>query len=230
MASERQLRPPSALIPDGPRAARPERKGPSVVILAAGTSSRFAGTKQLARIGGKTLIQRIVDAVPMDSVREIIVVVGHDARSVSRALRGRKEVRIVVNKNYSEGIGTSIRAGVLALAGDTRGAMILLSDQPFVTRALLERAIKLFEDESESERIIAVAHGGVVSPPVIFSRKYFRELVALYGDHGAKFVVLGHAGELSLVKVRSKASLIDVDTREDLEAARWLLVKARKTR
>jgi molybdenum cofactor cytidylyltransferase len=210
--------------------AASKRGGPSVVVLAAGTSSRFLGTKQLADIGGKTLVQRTIDVVPQDKVKEVIVVVGHQAASVSKVLHGRTDVRIVVNKNYREGIGSSIRAGVFAVASGTRGVMLLLADQPFITRALLRRLTKAFDSESGSQRIVAAARGEVVSPPVIFSRKYFPELVALYGDHGAKFVILRHLKEVTLVRIRSPSLLADVDTQDDLLAARRLLLKARKAR
>ena len=213
----------------GSGGAKGERGGPSVVVLAAGTSSRFRGTKQVAVIGGKTLVQRTVDAVPQDRARETIVVLGHRAAEISGVL-AKRNIRIVVNKNYREGIGSSIRAGVLAVASGTHAVMILLADQPLVTGALLRRTIKAFEDKPTSERIVAVAHGTTVSPPAVFSRKYFPELVSLYGDHGAKFVILKHLSEVSLVRVRSPVVLADIDTQEDLLAARRLLLKTRKTR
>ncbi len=201
----------------------------SAVILAAGVASRFSGTKQLAEIGGKALIRRVIDAIPEEEVREIVVVLGHDAASISSSL-DEKGLRIVVNRNYRDGMSSSIRAGIFALAGGSQGAMLLLADQPFITKALIRRMIKLFEAESAKARIVAIAHGDVVSPPAIFSRKYFRELAALGGDQGAKFVILRHSGEVSLVKVRSKAVFADVDTRADLAAVRRLLLEAGKTR
>jgi CTP:molybdopterin cytidylyltransferase MocA len=191
-----------------------------VVVLAAGASLRFRGTKQLAKVGRKSLVERVLDSIPQAEVREVVVVIGHDAEAVGRAAGERKDVKVVINSAYRAGMATSIRAGILALATDTDGAMLLLGDQPFITRSLLRRLVKAFEERAPTRKIVAAAHGDLVSPPVIFSREYFRELMELEGDHGARSVIARHPDSLRLVRVRSKAVLADVDTPDDLLAAR----------
>jgi molybdenum cofactor cytidylyltransferase len=191
-----------------------------VVVLAAGASSRLPRTKQLAEVGGKSLVERVLDSIPRDDVREIVVVVGHDARAVAKAAGERKDVKVVINADYRAGMATSIRAGVVALATDTDGAMLLLGDQPFITRPLLRRLVRAFEERAPTPKIVAAAHGDLVSPPVIFSREYFGELMELEGDHGARSVIARHPDSLRLVRVSSKSVLADVDTPDDLLAAR----------
>ena len=71
--------------------------------------------------------------------------------------------------------------------------------------------------------IVAAAQGDLVTPPAIFSRKYFGELADLRGDQGARSVIERHARDVALVRVRSRRTLTDIDTRDDLEAARELL-------
>jgi molybdenum cofactor cytidylyltransferase len=197
------------------------RPGPSAILLAAGASSRFLGTKQLARIGGKTLVERSLEAIPAE-VRETVVVLGHEATAVARAVGARKGVTVVVNADYRAGMGGSIRAGMVALASQTDGALILLADQPFVTRPLLRRMLRTFE-AGGGRGIVAAAHGDLVTPPAIFSRKYFGELAELRGDQGARSVIERHARDVTLVRVRSRRTLADIDTLDDLEAARGLL-------
>jgi molybdenum cofactor cytidylyltransferase len=203
-------------------ALRTSRPVPSAILLAAGASSRFQGTKLLARIGGKTLLERALDSVPASEVRETVVVVGHDAASVSAALAGVKDATVVVNADYRAGLGSSIRAGILALAKDTNGAMLLLADQPFISRSLLHRLLRAFE-EGGSKGIVATAQGDLVTPPVVFSKRYFGELARLRGDQGARSVIQRHAPDVSLVRVRSRRTLADIDTRDDFEEARRLL-------
>jgi len=199
----------------------PPRSGPSAVLLAAGASSRFLGTKQLAQIGGKTLVERALDAVPAE-VRETVVVLGHEAAAVATALGVRKGVAVVVNADYSAGMGGSIRAGIQAVASGADGAMILLADQPFVSRPLLRRMLREFE-AGGARGIVAAARGDLVSPPAIFPRKYFGELAGLRGDQGARSVIERHARGVTLVRVRSRRTLTDIDTRDDFETARGLL-------
>ena len=204
-------------------AKRLVHRAPGAVILGAGASSRFPGTKQLAQLGGKTLIERVLDAIPSAAVSETVVVLGHEAAAVASTIRARKGVRVVVNDDYGAGMATSIRLGISSLAKGTGGAMLLLADQPFVTRSLLRRVLRAFEAGGPNGRIVATAYGDVVTPPVVFPKRYFRELGELQGDQGAKSVIEVHSHSLSLVRVRSSAVLTDIDTGQDLEAARRLL-------
>jgi molybdenum cofactor cytidylyltransferase len=194
---------------------------PSALILAAGGSSRFLGTKQLAEVGGRTIIERVLDAVPNGCVRETVVVLGHEARAVAGVVRRREGVRVVVNADYRSGMASSIRAGMLAVSKDTPGVLILLADQPFVTSSLLRREVEAFQ--AVRGGIVAAASGNLTTPPAIFSRRYFPELARLRGDRGARSVIERHPDAVSLVRARSRRELSDVDTREDLDGARRLL-------
>jgi len=193
---------------------------PSAIVLAAGASKRFPGTKQLAVMGGMTLVERAIDAVPPREVGEIVVVLGHQARAVERVVRAKRGVKVAVNKRYRAGMATSIRVGIGAVASGSTGAILLLADQPFVTLSLLQRMLRVFQAGGPGGRIVAAAHADLVTPPVIFSREYFEELAELRGDEGARSVIERHADALALVRVRSKAVLADIDTLEDFDKAR----------
>jgi len=120
-------------------------------------------------------------------------------------------------------MASSIRTGILALAEDADGVLLLLADQPFVTKWFLTRMLGVFESGSSRGKIVAAGYGRLASPPVVFSREYFPELASLHGDQGARSVIERHSSSLSVLKVRAKRVLADVDTSEDLEAARRLL-------
>ena len=79
---------------------------PSVVVLAAGTSSRFGTPKQVAMLGGKTLLERVVDSIPVTKVKEVVVVAGRDFGATKKALGRREKVRVVVNPTYALGMST----------------------------------------------------------------------------------------------------------------------------
>jgi molybdenum cofactor cytidylyltransferase len=192
----------------------------SVVVLAAGTSSRFGSPKQVATLGGKTLIEHVVDSIPGARVREVVVVAGHDHAAVKKALGRREKVRVAINLSYADGMSTSIKAGLSALHEDASGIMILLADQPFVTRSLLEKMLKRY---GAGDKIVGVSVGSIVTPPVIFPRAFFHELRMLEGDQGARSVIQRHAKDLLVVKTISKTST-DIDTKEDMRLARRKLV------
>ena len=204
---------------------RAARGAPSAVVLAAGASSRFLGTKQLAEIGGKTLIETVILAIPAAEVGETVVVLGHKASAMAERIGAMKGIKVVVNQQYRAGMATSIRAGISALGDGPGGALLLLADQPFVTRSLLRRMLKAFAARDGKGKIVAAAYRGLVAPPVIFSRSYFHELTALRGNRGARSIIERHPGSLHLVRVRSRDVFADIDTREGLEAARRLLLQ-----
>lgn len=206
----------------GPKSHAP---APSVVILAAGSSSRFSGSKQLAEIDGRSLLERAVRAVP-PQIEETIVVLGPLASAAKKAAPSAREVRFVLNRGYRTGIASSIRAGVRALSPDAPGVIILLADQPFVDKILVGRILRAFS--AKVDGIAAADNGEVSSPPVAFSRRFFPELLALRGDTGAKSVIERHKDSVVLVRSRPN-QLMDIDTVQDLRAARRL-AEARKTR
>lgn len=217
---ERLGMPKAGSVKKAPRT--PSARRISAVILAAGESTRFAGTKQLAELGGKTLVQRAIDTVPHPDVTDVVIVLGHRADKIATATRVPKGTRFVINEDYREGMASSIRVGILALREDTTGALLLLADQPLVTRSLLRAMVSAFEKGPE-ESIVAASHKDLVAPPVIFAKKYFRELAGLRGDQGARSIIEGHKDSVIAVRVKSRAVLADVDTREDLASAQRLL-------
>ncbi|TMK91778.1 MAG: nucleotidyltransferase family protein [Actinobacteria bacterium] len=80
----------------------------SGIVLAAGTGSRFGGTKQLAELDGSPLVMHAVTALREGGVDEIVVVTGHDADAVEAVLPA--EVRAVRNPSFRDGQVETFRA------------------------------------------------------------------------------------------------------------------------
>ena len=98
----------------------------SAVILAAGLSSRLAGTgefKPLSRLAGPdgpgaaTLLERAAALFRAAGVERILVVAGHRAAE-TRAEAARLGLGCVENPDYARGMLSSVRAGLAALPGD----------------------------------------------------------------------------------------------------------------
>ncbi|MGH2486392.1 MAG: nucleotidyltransferase family protein, partial [Ktedonobacterales bacterium] len=108
----------------------------SLVVLAAGRSSRMGEHKLLMLIGGRPLITFSLGAAAASAAEEVVVVVGHNAATVRRALpQGRW--RLVECADYAAGMSASLRAGVRAVSAHTTGAVVMLADQPLVTASHL---------------------------------------------------------------------------------------------
>lgn len=85
--------------------------------------------KLLLTFQGKPLIAHAVDTLLASAVDEVVVVLGHEADKVREKLAGKKVI-FVENPDYREGLSTSVRAGIAAVAADASAIMIYLADQP----------------------------------------------------------------------------------------------------
>src|SRR5262245_42699694 len=101
--------------------------------------------KLLLPLGEKTMIERTVDTLLQSRVNEVIVTVGFEAEQIQARLRGRN-VKLVVNHDYAQGMSTSILAGVNAIADDAQAVMIALGDMPLIAVSQLNHLVSAFED------------------------------------------------------------------------------------
>jgi molybdenum cofactor cytidylyltransferase len=184
------------------------------VVLAAGRASRMGGHKVLLPIGGRAMVQRVVEASLESLASQTIVVVGHDAPAVLQAIEGRPVVT-VVNPDYAAGMSTSLHLGILAADPACDAVVVLLADQPFVTAALIDALIERF----------ALCRSPVVRPlagtqpanPVLLSAELFPEILEERGDVGARRVVERHADQVCLVPVVDPHLCADIDSPAEYE-------------
>jgi molybdenum cofactor cytidylyltransferase len=201
------------------RTEKPDR-GPKVsaILLAAGLSIRFGSPKQLAELEGAALVRRALDTLEKSPVDEVVVVVGHRAPEVGKMVVGAK-ARVVFNEEYKTGLASSVRAGLAALGRDSRAVVICLADQPLVSPRMIGRIVSRWRHTGAD--VVASSSQGLISPPVLFSRRLYHELADLKGDRGAKIVIERHPN-FELVTVRPGA-LLDVDSEEQLVLAQEAL-------
>jgi molybdenum cofactor cytidylyltransferase len=188
--------------------------GISAIVLAAGGSTRMGRPKLALPVRGTPMIRLAAQAALASQCREVIVVLGTDA-DVYRPLLDGLDVRIVENPDPTEGLGSSLRCGVEAVAPDAAGVVILLADQPFVTPEVIDRLIETAA--AEGRRIVASAYHGTVGVPAFFHRALFLELLTLEGDRGARSVIERYPQEGVAVPI-PEAEAADIDTAEDLSA------------
>lgn len=182
------------------------------VVLAAGRGARFGATKQLAEIGGQPLVRRACELARQVCGDNTVLVTGHDSLEVLRAA-GDKVGFVVVNDRHEEGIGTSIAMAARSLAHTARGMLLLLADQPLITRAHL---CALLDGWSGGDNDIAVtSYADTMGPPVLFPRGAFADLMALCGRRGASHVLRDR--RFAVKPVRFEDASVDIDTPDDLE-------------
>jgi molybdenum cofactor cytidylyltransferase len=193
------------------------------VLLAAGQGTRFGGDKLVARLDGEPLVRHAAAMLVRAGVRELVVVVGPDSKSIEAALsevlecgpRSPVRARVVVNAHAARGLGTSVAAGVGALGPAVEAALVALGDQPRVPDEV-PRALLAAWRGTGAPIVAPRYQGGVRGNPVLFDADVFRELARLDGDEGARSVIQRSADRVRLVDF-DVAMPVDVDRREDLE-------------
>ena len=186
-----------------------------IVILAAGNSSRLGEPKQLLQFKNKSLIRHVTDAA-MDAIGSpVIIVSGSNDKQIADELTSLS-VHLAHNSNWQEGMASSIRIGVnelVKLNSATKGVILAVSDQPFVTSQLFRDLIE--KAESNENSIIACSYEDTLGTPVLFSEKYFDSLLTLNGTEGAKKLLKRFANDV--VSIPFPKGGVDIDTKEDYQ-------------
>ena len=185
----------------------------SVLIPAAGASTRLGQPKQLVIHQGKTLIHNAVNKAQALSPLEIIVVTGANAALTEIEIQ-QLPVRCLYNPLWSAGMGGSIALGTEAINPKSTGLMILLCDQWRLHTRDLQKLLAVWQ--SEPDRIVCARAEGINMPPVIFPSICFAELRALKGEQGARSVLQTHKS--LLCPVTMKNAYFDLDTNKHLDA------------
>jgi len=193
-----------------------------IIVLAAGASSRMDQPKQLLRFEGETLLRRAVRAALETRSGPVVVVLGFRARLIREEIVAL-DALTVVNQEWHEGMGSSIRCGLRralesAAPTEIEAAILMLCDQPFVTSNVIERLIDAYRERRV--KIVASEYeaGGekTLGVPALFSRALFPELMTLKGAEGAKRIIARHYREAAVVAMPEAA--FDVDTPGDYRA------------
>ena len=181
-----------------------------LVILAAGNSSRMGKSKALLPWMKSTLIKELVDKY-VQLNQEVIVVSGSNHKALLNLQL--QTSHIVENTNYEQGMGKSIAVGVNYVQSyfpKAKGIFILTVDQPFISLSHLQNMMAVFKSNTI---VVSSSEQGYRGIPSLFSATYFKELVALEDDRGAKPVCFKHKTRLQIVQTAHE-DLDDMDTPE----------------
>lgn len=184
----------------------------ALVLMASGAGRRFGANKLLQTVDGLPLVRRVMAACPPELFAPALVVSRYpEILSLAEELGYTP----IFNSGADEGISATVRLGTAAAqAAGADGALFAVADQPWITRASVERVMAAFS--SHPDTIPALGWQGKKGNPCLFPREFFPELSALTGDTGGGAVIKAHRDRLRLVEAGNPAELLDVDTPADL--------------
>lgn len=186
------------------------------LLLAAGRSTRFGGDKLLALLRGQPVI--FWSAAALASSVDALYVVLPAGDVARKAALTSLSATIVEHARHDEGMGSSIGAGVAALPEAVDAVVIVLADQPLVSRKVIRAVCERWREGGAAAVVPRYRDGR--GHPVLFGRPTFEALSTLRGNRGARAVLTGLTGRgdgLAVIEV-DDAMPIDVDTPHALRA------------
>ena len=187
----------------------------AILILAAGESKRMNGIKQLLPWKNTSLLGNTIEQALQSKGDAVYVVLGANANQIAPTI-AHYNIQTIENKNWKNGLGNSIAAGVQYIKENQYqcdAILITLADQPLIDAAYYNILIDRYSQKEA--KIIASETNKNPSVPAIFDAIYFEQLSQLDKEKGAKEILL--AAQKEVYRLPANANLIDIDTTSDYE-------------
>jgi len=181
----------------------------ALVLLAAGDSRRFGSNKLLSSFNGKPMYRCLTDQLAQLSeslfARKILVT---QYEEIAVDL-GRQGYVVVRNTQSERGISHSIHLALENLPDEIDAVCFSVCDQPWLQGSTIEALLRGWQTSGRG--IGCLSCQGRTGNPVVFSRKYFSQLLSLIGDVGGKVVMKKHLEDVFFYKINNKKELLDID-------------------
>ena len=196
----------------------------SCILLAAGESKRMNGENKLIKeINGIPLIKYAVKNILGSTVDELIIVTGYQKEIIENIIDKNKKIKFVFNKDFSNGIASSINAGLCEISTKTKNFFISLADMPNVNQNIYNKLIKgknsyniKLKPENRKEIIIPTIDGKDGNP-VLFSIFMKTDVMKISGDHGAKEIIENNKNKILRIAFEGEGVILDFDTQDNFK-------------
>lgn len=148
-------------------------------------------------------------------IKPVIVITGAGFERMQEELVNFP-VQLVYNKNWEEGMASSIRCGIetaLQNNPETDGILFMVCDQPYTEGSVLNEIIA--RQKETGMPIAASMYEDIIGTPALYHKSIFPDLMLLRGDIGAKKIISMHKDSIATIKF--SAGKTDIDTVKDYE-------------
>ncbi len=216
------LAPRRAAADGGPRA--PEPTLTLAILLAAGRGRRMGAPKAHLELAGRSALARCLDALAgagVDRVR--LVLHPDDTRAAEVAARADVAVTLVPQAHPERGQTSSLK---LALADDTgahRALLLHTVDHPLVSADDVRTLLAAFDARAPGTALVVPSVSGRRGHPLVFAPEVADEFRGLGDDEPAHRIVRRNDARIVHVVMERPWLVRDLDTPQDLRAARAAL-------
>lgn len=166
--------------------------------------------KQLLDWHGNYLINHVINEILKSQIDELIVILGFHFEEVSKLIDSRP--KIIRNPDWAIGKSSSIKKGVLSTRNSSDGIIFFLVDQPFIEKEVINTLINKFSESPE--KIIVPRVNKRLCNPVLFGKKYYKELLGLSGEQGG-IEIIKNEKDVLWVDWEDEKLLLDIDTEKE---------------
>ena len=184
----------------------------AALVVAAGFSSRMHSFKPLLPLGEGRVIEKPINTLLHAGVRDVRVVVGHNADSLCAVLKNY-DVKTIYNERYAAGMFSSIIAGVNSLENDVSAFFIWPADIPLVQVKTLRKLLCAYKNSRKG--IIYPCYYGSRGHPPLISAKYKEKIVCWQGSGGLRGLLNSYNTDSLDIPVNDKGVTLDMDTKKD---------------
>ena len=187
------------------------------ILLAAGQSKRLKNENKLIKIfKSKPLINHALNSVKNSKIKKIIIVLGYQFKEVKKKIKKNKKIIFVHNKNYKNGMSSSIKSGLKKISKKDKGFIILQSDMPFVKTSDIN---KIYNSIIRKKYLVhALKYKNRIGNPIGFDISILNKFNKIKGNVGAKYMVKRLQKSTNFIKVSSDKVFKDFDKASDFRA------------
>ena len=187
------------------------------ILLAAGQSKRLKNENKLFKIfKNKPLIHHSLNAVQNSKIKKIIIVLGYQYKESKKKIKKNKKIIFTHNKNYKNGMSSSIKAGLKKISKKDKGFIILQSDMPFVKTSDIN---KIYNSIIRKKYLVhALKYKNRIGNPIGFDISILNKIKKIKGNIGAKYMVKRLKNSTNYIKVSSEKVFKDFDKASDFRA------------
>jgi len=187
------------------------------ILLAAGQSRRLKNQNKLIKIfKNRPLIHHALDSVKNSKIKKLIIVLGYQFKEVKKKIKKNKKITFVHNKNYKNGLSSSIKSGLKKISKKDKGFIILQSDMPFVKTSDIN---KIYNSIIRKKYLVhALKYKNRIGNPIGFDISFLNKIKKIKGNIGAKYIVQRLKNSTNYIKVSSEKVFKDFDKASDFRA------------
>ena len=190
----------------------------AAVLLAAGAGSRMGHRpKSLLRLDGEALIRRHVHSLQQAGAMQVVVVLGHYASDIGAALQGLA-VHTVRNPQPDDGLVSSQRLGLQAVAANGDGVLMMLADQPLLDAADITALTLAFAARAAGMELVYPEVGDQPGNPVMLSAAVRAAILAQGPHFGCKAWRQAHPAQVKAWPTANGHYTCDLDQPQDVAA------------